>query len=69
MAQRAIRRKANRNVGRIRRPVKVRLMAAVARSWQCGVVVVRVALSACNAGMRTGKWERRIVVIERCPGP
>jgi hypothetical protein len=44
-------------------------MAAVTRRWQCGVVVVRVALGACHAGMRPGKWERRIVVIERRPGP
>lgn len=37
-------------------------VAAVAGGWQSGVVVIGVALSTSQRGMRTGKWEHRRMV-------
>lgn len=59
------RRESCGSVRRILSPIPVGLMASVAVSRQCCVVVVGVAGGACNRGMRAGKRERSVVVIER----
>ena len=69
VARVARRREARRRVVRIRGPVVIRLMAAVAGSRQRRVVVVHVAAIACHARMRARQWESRGVVIERCARP
>jgi len=69
VAQCAIGGEACRHVSWIRRPGKVRLVAAVAGCGQRCVVVIRVAGSTGNRGMRAGQRERGCVVIESRPGP
>ena len=61
----ARRRKACRNVVRIRRPSVVGLVAAVAIRGETRVVVLHVATRARNRGVRARQRERRVVVIER----
>ena len=51
------------------RPCVVCLVAAIAGSGQCRVVVVHVALRAGHSDMRSGQGERRCVVIEGCSSP
>jgi len=56
-------------VGRIRCSSVVRLVAGVTVSRQSCVVVIDVALSAREGGVRSGQGERRGVVIECGTGP
>ena len=51
------------------RSSEIRLVAAVTRSRQCRVVVIRVAGCARNGRMCPGQRERRSVVIESRPCP
>ena len=53
----------------IRRPVVVRLVAAITCSGKRGVVVVDMALCARHIDMRSRQRERCGVVIERCLHP
>ena len=69
VARVARRREARRRVVRIRGPVVIRLMAAVAGSRQRRVVVVHVATIAGHTGVRAGQRECRRAVIERCARP
>jgi len=62
VADRAIRRETRRDMIRIRRAGEIRLVAGVTRSRRRGVVVIRVALGACQGGMSA---RQRIVRIER----
>jgi hypothetical protein len=69
VAQCAICRESGGNVGGIRRPIEIRLVASVAGGRQCCVVVVDVALCASHGNVCASEWERRGVVIESCAGP
>ncbi len=46
------------------RAVVIRLMAGVAVSRRAREDVIDVARGAGNRDVRTGQWERRVVVIE-----
>ena len=49
--------------------IPVSCVAGIAISWQCCVVIVHMALYACDRDMRTGQRERGRVVIECRAGP
>ena len=71
VASGASRREPGGSVIRIRGPVVIRLMAANTGGRQGGVVVVHVTHHARDGGSRviTSERERRVVVVERSPGP
>jgi hypothetical protein len=50
-------------------PCEVGLVTPIAVRGQGRIVVIRVTLRAGYGGMRPGKWERRVVVIEGRTGP
>ena len=69
VADGAIGREARCGVRRIGGPVPVGLMAVIAGSWQGQVIVIGMAGRARYGGVRAGKRERRVVVIECRSGP
>ena len=60
-----------RRMSRIGRAVVIRLVTANARRWKRLVVIVDVAVGASprRYHVRSGQWERRVVVIECCVRP
>ena len=65
MAGRAGSREPRRRVVWVSRAGVIRLMARVAIRGHRGVVVIHMAIGARHGGVRSGQWERRVVVIER----
>jgi hypothetical protein len=70
VAARASLRKIRRDVIRIRRVLKIALMAGETIFRRTGEAIVHVTLIACDGEMRAGEWKLRAVVIEvrRQPG-
>jgi hypothetical protein len=69
MARSTCGRPARGHVVGIRRPREIRLVARIAVSRRTGEDVVYMTQIARDRRMRTGEWERRVVVIERRSGP
>jgi len=69
MTERAIGGESRRSVRRVLRAGVIGLMAAVARGWKRGVVVVHVALRTLHRGVRASQREGRLVVIKRGQRP
>ena len=54
---------------RIRRPLEIGHVASDAVRARQVVIVVHMALSTLQSGMRAGQWKARVVVVERSVGP
>ena len=44
-------------------------VTAIAVGWQARIVIVHVAIRAGHAGVSTGKWKGRVVMIKNALGP
>ena len=65
VASRAVTREIQRHVIRIRRPLKIRLMAGIAIHRRAGVAIIDVALIARRRHMRAEQRKARFAMIER----